>query len=464
VSDAFADLDAHVEANAAARLTDFLELLRIPSISALPEHAGDCRLAASWIADRLRSAGLEHVELAETGGSPVVYADWLHARGAPTVLLYAHYDVQPADPLEHWVKPPFDPRVEDGHVYARGAADDKSHIHMLISAAQAWLAVRGRLPINLKFVFEGEEESGSANLDRWLEANQARLGADLAVVSDTGFFEGNLPAITTGLRGMMYAQLDVRGSHEDLHSGGYGGSVRNPATVLAEILAGLHRPDGRVDVPGFYDDVRMPSETERAASARLPFDEGEYMASIGVDALFGEVGYTTLERRGIRPTLDVCGLWGGFQGEGSKTIIPATAHAKISCRLVSDQDPQRVFAQLQDRIKALAPEGVRVTLTFINGGLPSLMPTDHPATKAAARCIEEVFGRAPLYVSEGGSIPVTASFGSILGLPVILLGFMNPDCGAHAPNESLRLDNWEAGLRTTVRYWEALASLPDRTP
>jgi acetylornithine deacetylase/succinyl-diaminopimelate desuccinylase-like protein len=461
VADAFADLDAHLAANASARLADFLELLRIPSISALPEHADDCRVAASWIAERLRRAGLEHVELAETGGHPVVYADWLHAGGAPTVIVYAHYDVQPADPLEHWVKPPFDPRVEDGHVYARGAADDKSHIHMLISAAEAWLAVRGRLPINLKFVLEGEEESGSENLERWLQVNQARLSADLAVISDTGFFEGNLPAITTGLRGMMYAQIDVRGSREDLHSGGYGGSVRNPATVLAEILAALHGLDGRVDVPGFYDDVRMPTDDERAESARLPFDEGAYMASIGVDALFGEAGYTTLERRGIRPTLDVCGLWGGFQGEGSKTIIPATAHAKISCRLVPDQDPHRVFAQVRDRIMALEPEGVHVAVTFINGGLPSLTPIDHPATRAAARCIEEVFGRAPLFVREGGSIPVTASFGSILGLPVVQLGFMNPDCGAHAPNESLRLDNWEAGLRTTVRYWEALAALPD---
>jgi len=459
-TDAFADLDAHLDATAGERLADFLELLRIPSVSALPEHAADCRRAASWVAGRLSRAGLEHVEVAETGGHPVVYADWLHAAGAPTVLVYAHYDVQPPDPLDAWVKPPFDPRVEDGRVFARGAADDKSHVHMLISAAAAWLAVRGGLPINLKFVLEGEEESGSENLDRWLTANRSRLSADLAVISDTGFFEGNLPAITTGLRGMMYAQLDVRGSFQDLHSGGYGGSVRNPATVLAEIIAGLHRPDGSVDVPGFYDAVVMPSDAERAESARLPFDEHEYMASIGTDALFGEAGFTTLERRGARPTLDICGLWGGFQGDGSKTIIPATAHAKLSCRLVADQLPERVFEQVRDRILALAPAGVKVDVTYINGGLPSLTPIDHPATRAAAACIEEVFGRAPLFVREGGSVPVTASFGSGLGLPVVLLGFMNPDCGAHAPNESLVIDNWEAGLRTTVRYWQALASLP----
>ncbi|MFI5255250.1 MAG: dipeptidase, partial [Candidatus Limnocylindrales bacterium] len=377
--DGFADLDAYLQQNASARLADFLDLLRIPSISALPEHDGDCRSAATWIAERLEQAGLEHVDVSETSGHPVVYADWLHADGAPTAVVYAHYDVQPADPLDEWVKPPFDPRVEDGHVYARGAADDKSHVHMLISAAQAWLAVRGRLPINLRFVFEGDEESGSEALDQWLAANRDRVAADLAVISDTGFFEGNLPAITTGLRGMMYAQLDVVGSRSDLHSGGFGGSVRNPAHVLAEIIAGLHDREGRVDVPGFYDDVRLPTVKERAETAQLPFDEADYMASIGVDALFGEAGYTTLERRGIRPTLDVCGLWGGFQGEGSKTIIPASAHAKISCRLVPAQVPERIFARVRDRIMALAPAGVEVSVTFLNGGMPSLTPTDNPA-------------------------------------------------------------------------------------
>ncbi len=460
MSDRLADLDAHLQATAAARLADFVELLRIPSVSALPEHAGHCREAAAWIAGRLKHAGLEHVEVAETGGHPVVYADWLHADGAPTVLVYAHYDVQPDDPLEEWVKPPFDPRIEDGRVFARGAADDKSHVHMLLSAAAAWLTVRGRLPINLRFVLEGEEESGSENLDRWLAANRERLGADLAVISDTGFFEGNRPSITTGLRGMMYAQLDVTGPRQDLHSGGYGGTVRNPATVLTEIIADLHTPDGLVDVPGFYDDVRALSDGERAEFERLPFDEADYMAEMGVDALFGEAGYSTLERRGARPTLEICGLWGGFQGEGAKTIIPARAHAKVSCRLVPDQAPQRIFEAIRARVLELAPPGVTVDMTLINSGFASLTPIDHPATQAAARCLEEVFGQAPLYTREGGSIPVAASFETLLGLPVVLLGFMNPDCQAHSPNESMRIDNWEQGLRTTVRYWEALAALP----
>ena len=454
----FDDLDAPLRSTAAKRLDAFLELLRIPSISALSEHAEACQVAAEWIAEALRDAGLEHVEVSPTEGRPVVYADWLHADGAPTVIVYAHYDVQPVDPLELWHKPPFEPVIEGGRLFARGAADDKSHVALLTNTAAAWLGVRGRLPINLRVVFEGEEESGSENLDHWLEANRMRLGADLAVISDNGFFDGNLPAITTGLRGMMYAQLDVIGPSQDLHSGGYGGTIRNPAIVLADIVAQLHSADGRVTVPGFYDDVRPLDDNERAESARLPFDEQAYMAEMGVDALFGETGYTTLERRGARPTLDVNGLWGGFQGEGAKTIIPAHAHAKVSCRLVPDQDPKAIFEALRERVAALTPDGARTEVTLINTGHPSLTPLDHPATVAAARCLEEVFGQAPLFVREGGSIPVTASFASILGLPVTLLGFMNPDCRAHSPNEFVRLDNWEAGHRAMVRYWAALAT------
>ncbi len=458
----FADFETHLDATSEARLAEYVEFLRIPSISTLAEHAADCRRAAEFLADRLRHAGLEHVEVSETGGHPVVYADWLHATGAPTVVVYGHYDVQPAEPLELWEKPPFDPRVEGGRVYARGAADDKSNVHQHVQAAAAWLHVRGALPINLKYVFEGEEEAGSEHLDRWLADNRDRLAADLAVVSDTGFFEGNLPAITVGLRGIMYAQLDVSGPTVDLHSGGFGGTVRNPATVLAEIIAALHDPDGRVAVPGFYDAVRPLSQRDRDELARLPFDEAAYLASIGVDALWGETGFTTLERRGARPTLEVNGIWGGFQGEGAKTIIPAHAHAKISCRLVPDQEPEQVFRLVRDRIAALAPAGVRVETRYIHGGRPSLTPIDHPATRAAAACLREVFGADPVYIREGGSVPVTSSFESILGLPVVLLGFTPPDDHAHAPNESMRLDNYEAGIRTIIRYWDALASTPLR--
>jgi acetylornithine deacetylase/succinyl-diaminopimelate desuccinylase-like protein len=454
----FADLETYLDATAEARLADYLEFLRIPSVSTLPEHAPDVRRAAEWVAARMRAAGLEHVEVAETGGHPVVYGDWLHAPGAPTVVAYAHYDVQPADPLELWVCPPFEPRVENGRVYARGAADDKAQVHLHLAAAEAWLRVRGGLPINLKFVIEGEEESGSDNLDRWLAANRERLAADLVVVSDTGFFDGNLPAITVGLRGIMYAQVDVAGPRVDLHSGSYGGTVANPANALASIIARLHAPDGRVDVPGFYDDVVPLSERDRAEFARMPFDEEAYREAIGVPALAGEAGYGTLERRGARPTLDINGIWGGFQGEGAKTIIPAHAHAKLSCRLVPNQDANRVFEQVRNRILALAPAGVRVDVTLIHGAAPFLTPVEHPATRAAAACLEELFGRAPLYIREGGSIPVTSSFQRVLEVPVVLLGFSPPDDQAHAPNESMRLDNYEGGIRTIMRYWSAVGS------
>jgi acetylornithine deacetylase/succinyl-diaminopimelate desuccinylase-like protein len=457
MTEAFADLERHLDETAEARLADYVDFLRIPSVSTLSEHREDMRRAAGFVAERLRAMGVEHVELADTGGHPVVYGDWLHAEGAPTVLVYGHYDVQPVDPLDLWERPPFEPRIEAGRIYARGAADDKGQIHIHLSAAEAWLNVRGRLPLNLRFCFEGEEESGSAHLDAWLEANRARLAADLAVISDSGFFEGNLPAITISLRGIVYAQLDVTGPRLDLHSGGFGGVVQNPANALVAILAGLHDERGRVAVPGFYDDVVELTEAERAELARLPLDEEAYKAQIGVQTLTGEAGYSTLERRGVRPTLDVNGLWGGFQGEGSKTIIPAHAHAKLSCRLVTAQDPKRILELLRERIRELTPAGVQAELTLTNDGRPSLTAIDHPATRAAAACLRDVFGRDPLYLREGGSIPVAASFDTLLGLPVVLLGFTNPDDQSHAPNENMRLDNYESGIRTVIRYWDALS-------
>ena len=321
---------------------------------------------------------------------------------------------------------------------------------------RAWLAVRGTLPINVRFVFEGEEESGSLSLDRWLEANRARLSGDLAVISDTAFWEGNIPAITVGLRGLMYAQIDVTGPRLDLHSGSYGGVVQNPANALVEILAGLRTPDGRVAIPGFYDEVAELSPEERDRMAQIPFDQATFRTELGVRELFGEPGYSPVEQRMVRPTLDVNGLWGGFQGEGSKTIIPATAHAKLSCRLVPNQSGPVIFERLRARVAELAPPGVDVTTTMLSSGPWSVTPIDHPATVAAARSLEEVFGREPVYIRSGGSIPVAASFESIAGLPVVLLGFANPDDQAHAPNESLRLDNYEGAVRTIVRSWQAL--------
>ncbi|MEA2518177.1 MAG: hypothetical protein QOF49_257, partial [Chloroflexota bacterium] len=297
------------------------------------------------------------------------------------------------------------------------------------------------------------------NLDRWLEAERERLSADLVVISDTGFFEGNLPAITIALRGLMYAQIDVVGTEVDLHSGGYGGAVENPANALARIITGLKDEAGRILVPGFYDDVVELTDEDRRHVADLPFDEAAYLERLGLPELHGEAGYTTLERRGARPTLDVNGIWGGFQGEGAKTIIPAHAHAKISCRLVSDQDPDRIFAAFRDHVLAIAPRGVRVEVRSLGGGHPSLTPVDHPATQAAARALEATFGQKPLFIREGGSIPVCASFEQILGLPVVLLGFDPPDQRAHAPNEWMDLDNYETGIRTVARMWDEVARL-----
>ncbi len=387
-----------------------------------------------------------------------MYADWLHASGAPTVLLYGHYDVQPVDPLDEWDAAPFDPIVRDGRVLARGASDDKSNIAIAVAAVEAVLATRGSLPLNLKLVFEGEEESSSVHLDAWLTANAGRLAADVALVADSGFFEGNIPAITVGLRGICAAEIHVRGPFQDVHSGVHGGAIDNPINALATIIAALKGPDGRIRIPGFYDDVITLSDADRTALADLPFDEEIYRAGLDVPALAGETGWTTLERRGARPTFDVNGIWGGFAGEGSKTIIPGRATAKVTCRLVADQDPERIFALLRDHVLAITPPGVRVDVVYQGGGHPTLTPTDDPATRAYARALEATFGRAPLYMREGGSIPVAASFATIVGLPVTVMGFMPPNGNFHAPNEWMDLANLEGGIRALARFFDEFAA------
>jgi len=442
------------------RRAAYVDLLRIPSISALPEHAPDIRRAAEWVAGELRRIGMEHVDVSETGGAPIVYADWLHADGAPTAIAYAHYDVQPVDPVGEWRHPPFEPTVEGDRMLARGSSDDKGNLAILLQAAEALLATRGGLPINLRFVFEGEEETTSEHLEPWLAANRDRLAGDVALICDGGFFPGNLPAITVGLRGIMYAQIDVRGPFQDVHSGSYGGSVENPANALAQIIAALKGADGRIRIPGFYDDVAPISEADREAWARLPFDEDAYRAGLEVDRLVGETGYTTLERRGARPTLDVNGMWAGFQGDGSKTIIPGEAHAKVSCRLVVDQDPERIFESLKAFVTEIAPPGVHVSVHSLGTGRPTLTSTELPATQAAARAIERAFGRAPVFMREGGSIPFVATFENLLELPVVLLGFVPPDGNFHAPNEWMDLGNFETGIRATIELFDELAALP----
>jgi acetylornithine deacetylase/succinyl-diaminopimelate desuccinylase-like protein len=453
-------IEAALASSAEARAEALLEFARIPSVSSLPEHAEDMVRAAEWVAERLRRVGATDVAVERTALHPIVYGRIHEAPGAPTALVYCHYDVQPVDPVELWETAPWEPFLRDGQFVGRGVADDKGQLVMHLSALEALRAV-GRGPaVNLTFVFEGEEEYGSESLYAWIEANRDRLEADVAIISDTCYFEGNVPAITVGLRGIMYAQIDVELSPVDLHSGMYGGTVENPANALARIITALKGPDGRIRIPGFYDDVVALTDAEREAMAALPFDDEAYRAEIPVPALVGEAGWTTLERKTARPTLDVNGMWSGFQGEGAKTIIPAHAHAKVSTRLVADQDPATVFAALRDYVAEIAPPGVTVSTTYVHGGQPSLTPTDHPATQAAARAIEAVHGVQPVYIREGGSIPVTAAFDHSLGLPVVLLGFTQPTCNAHAPNETFLLENFELGTRVIVRFWDELATLP----
>ena len=452
-------IEEYLDRTAERRLESFMDLLRIPSISGLPAHAPDCRAAAEFVAADLKAAGMEHVEVSDTGGHPVVYADWLHAAGKPTVLVYAHYDVQPVDPLDLWESPPFVPIVKDGQMLARGSSDDKSQLHMHIRAIEVLMQTRGSLPLNLRVVFEGEEEASSVHLDAWLEANKNRLTADFAVISDTSFFEGNRPAITVALRGIVYFQLDVTGSDIDLHSGAYGGAVDNPINALCQIVAALKGPDARVSVPGFYDDVVDLTDSDREAFAALGLDDEAYRQSLSVPALHGEAGYTTLERIGARPTLDVCGIWGGFQGDGPKTIIPAHAHAKISCRLVADQDPEKIFGLVAAYIATVAPQSIRYTIQRLGDGKPSLTPIDRPTTQAAVRALRATFGIEPLFIREGGSVPICASFEEILGLSTVLLGFAPADGRFHAPNEWMSMVNYETGIRTIARYWDEVAGL-----
>lgn len=458
-------LDAGVEeflaGTADERLADLVEFLRIPSVGGVPAYDADTRRCADWIAERLRKAGFETVDVLPTNRHPVVLAEWLGAPGAPTVIAYSHYDVQPVEPLELWVRPPFEPRLEDGKVFARGATDDKSQLHMHIAAAEALFRSRGKLPLNLKLVFEGEEESGSEHLDDWIETHRERLGADLAVVTDGAFFEGNVPAVGYALRGLMYMEVKVSGPDLDLHSGGYGGSVENPAHALARIIASFHDGDHHVTVPGFYDDVAELTDAEREAFRNLPFDEEHYRDHLGVPELVGEKGFTALERRWARPTLDVNGIWGGWTGDGPKTIIPAWAAAKLSCRLVAHQDPIRIFELVRDHIAAVTPPTVRSEVRLVNIGRPALTPIDHPATQEAFAALRDTFGREPVFIREGGTVPVAATFQSMLDLPVVLLGFGVPDGQAHAPNEWMDLDNYETGIRAIVRYWDRLAARGD---
>ena len=435
------------------------QYLAIPSVSALPQHAGDVRRCAEWTAEQMRQIGLQHVRLIDTPGHPVVYGDWLGASGAPTVLFYGHYDVQPVDPVDLWHSPPFEATVRDGEIYARGAADDKGQVFMHLKAVEAYMKETGRLPINIKFFIEGEEEIGSAHLDDFVRANKEMLSADVVVISDSPMFDRGVPSICYGLRGLVYFQLDLRGTKSDLHSGSFGGAVANPAFVLAQILAQMKDRGGRVKIPGFYDDVRALTDAEKAEWQKLPFNEKKYKRELGAPRLFGESGYTTLERVWGRPTFEVNGLLAGFTGEGAKTVIAAVAMAKVSMRLVPDQHPDKIAALFEAYVKKVAPKTVELKVTRMHGGKPWMAEFDNPYVRAAGRAIERGFGKTPVFNREGGSIPVVSTFQEELGVPSVLFGVGLPDENAHAPNEKLDLGNFHGGIIASAYLYQEIAQL-----
>jgi acetylornithine deacetylase/succinyl-diaminopimelate desuccinylase-like protein len=435
------------------------QYLAIPSISALPQHAADVRRAAEWTSQSLSSAGMQNVRVIETPGHPVVYADWLNAPGKPTILFYGHYDVQPVDPVNLWTSPPFEATIRDGEIYARGAADDKGQVFMHIKAVEAHLKQTGSLPLNIKFFIEGEEEVGSVHLDEFVRTHKAELGADVVVISDSPMFDRGIPSICYGLRGLTYFQIDLRGSKSDLHSGSFGGAVANPAFVLSQVLSQMKDRSGRIKIPGFYDDVRQLSEAERSEWKRLPFNETRYRKELGAPRLFGETGFSTLERVWARPTFEVNGLLSGFTGEGAKTVLPATAMAKVSMRLVPDQDPKKIGDLFQAYVEKITPKTVELKITRMHGGKPWMTEFDNKFVRAAGRAIEKGFGASPVFNREGGSIPVVSTFQEELGLPSVLFGVGLPDENAHAPDEKLDLGNFHNGIIASAFLYDEIAQL-----
>ena len=438
-------------------MDDLISFLRIPSISALPEHAGDVRRAAEFVRGWLHRAGLENACLIEGDGNPLVRADWLKAPGQPTLLLYGHYDVQPPDPLGEWTSPPFEPAERNGNLYARGAADDKGQLFILMEAVARAIKQPGGLPVNVKFVIEGEEESGGEHLERYLPAHAAELQADAAVICDTAMFAPGLPTLTTGLRGIVYGEIQVEGARGDLHSGDYGGVAPNAVEAAAQIVCALKDPDGHIRIPGIYDRVRRPEAAELEAWKRLPFEEDQYRrAEIGSPQLAGEPEIPVFERLWARPTLELHGIRGGFTGDGAKTVIPARAVAKISLRLVPDQQPAEVADRLRDAIAKATPRGVAARFHLLHASPPCMVDPSHPMIKKAAQAMQKVFGHETVYVRCGGSIPIVGLFDRVLGMPSVLMGFGLPDDNIHAPNEKINISNYSRGIEAVSEYFRLL--------
>jgi acetylornithine deacetylase/succinyl-diaminopimelate desuccinylase-like protein len=440
------------------QLNQLQELLSIPSVSTQPQHQGDIARAADWLAGHMRAIGLEQVAVYPTDRHPVVYGQWTGATGAPTVLIYGHYDVQPPDPLELWSTPPFEPTVRQGNIYARGAADDKGQLFVHLKALQAFLQTAGRAPVNLKFLLEGEEEIGSPSLEGFVRAQRDLLAADVALISDSHILAPDQPALVYGLRGLCYMEIEVQGPAQDLHSGSYGGAVHNPAEVLCQIVGALKDAQGRIAIPGFYERVTPISDEERAELARVPVSEAQFVQETGVPRTWGEQGYSVIEQIGARPTLDVNGLVSGYTGEGGKTIIPAWARAKVSMRLVAQQDPGEIRRLFTEYVQSLTPDSVRLTLRNFGLAKPALVNRDIPAMQAAAQAYQRAFGVRPVFIREGGSIPVVTLLKDELGLDTILMGFGLPDDNIHSPNEKLHLDNFYRGIETAIHFFDLINS------
>ncbi len=454
------DWENYLKENGDRFLQELLAFLSIPSISALPEHAPDIQRAAEWLAGRARAAGLENVRLMPTGGPPIVYADWLHAPGKPTALIYGHYDTQPADPLEEWTTPPFEPEVRDGRIYARGASDDKGNLLVPVLAVEAMLKTLGELPVNLKFLFEGEEEILSPHLPAFLERYRELLSCDVALSADGVQWGEDQPSLLVGLKGACALQVDVHGPATDLHSGMYGGAVQNPIHALVQLLDSLRDPEGRILVEGFYKDVRPLSDEERAQIKAVPFDETRYREQIGLDELFGEPGFTAQERLWARPTLEINGIWGGFQGEGVKTVIPREAHAKITCRLVADQEPVEIVDLIAAHLENQAPPGVRISVQRNPlTALPYLMPADHPVNQAAKTVLQELYQADPYYIRLGGSLPICPLIHSNLNAYTVMFAFGLDDEKQHAPDEFFRVRSFTLGQRAYGKLLQKLGQM-----
>ncbi|MBS1680809.1 MAG: dipeptidase [Bacteroidetes bacterium] len=434
-------------------LDELFDLLRIPSVSADSRHKNDVRKAAEYIVAKLNAAGADRVELCETKGHPIVFGKKIVDQSLPTVLVYGHYDVQPPDPLDLWSSPPFEPVIKDGKIFARGSCDDKGQVYMHIKAFEAMMKLN-QLSCNIKFMIEGEEEVGSDNLGTFVKENKDKLKADVILISDTAMISLEHPSITVGLRGLSYLEVEVTGPNRDLHSGVYGGAVANPINVLSQMIASLHDDTGRVTIPGFYDSVISLSEDERKKLNEAPFDLNEYKKDLNIDDVRGEKGYTTLERTGIRPTLDVNGIWGGYTGEGAKTVLPSKASAKISMRLVPNQDSREISELFTKHFLSIAPKSVKVKVTLHHGGQPAVTPTNSKAFKAASDSFVEVWGKAPIPTRDGGSIPIVSLFKKELGLDTVLMGFGLDSDAIHSPNEHYGVKNFLSGIETIVTFYK----------